>query len=290
MLNCSPGGKSLVLSLHLFVHKQGYNGNHNSTTWKLLGAAMSIATATVVVTTNDSSTTSCEGALVNGNNTGAKTTDFAERAAKTNDAWTRDKESYATYGGMKLFTGNSNKPLADDIAAHLGISLGKITVGHFADGEVNVVINENVRGKDVFIVQPTSPPVNETLMELLLMISTMRRASAQKITAVIPYYGYARQDRKMQARVPISAADVARLLEAMGVDRVVAVDLHCGQIQGFFGPRVPVDNLDGGTVGVSYFGDMDLINPCVVSPDAGGGIVRSSLGTASARNTTWRQA
>ncbi|CAE7340108.1 prs, partial [Symbiodinium microadriaticum] len=150
---------------------------------------------------------------------------------------------------------------AKDIANQLGISLGKITVNKFADGEVNVMVNENVRGKDVYIIQPTSPPVNETLMELLLMISTMRRASARKITAVIPYYGYARQDRKMQARVPISAADVARLLEAMGVDRVIA---------GFFGPRVPVDNLDGGTVGVSYFGDMDLEQPVVVSPDAGG--------------------
>lgn len=122
----------------------------------------------------------------------------------------------------------------------------------------------------MYIVQPTSPPVNENLMELLLMISTMRRASARKITAVIPYYGYARQDRKMTARVPISAADIARLLEAMGVDRVIAVDLHCGQIQGFFGPRVPVDNLDGGMVGTSYFGDMDLVNPVIVSPDAGG--------------------
>lgn len=172
--------------------------------------------------------------------------------------------------GIKLFTGNANKALAHEIANHLGMGLGKITVGHFADGEVNVIVNENVRGKDVYIVQPTSPPVNESLMELLLMISTMRRASARKITAIIPYYGYARQDRKMQARVPISAADVARLLEAMGVDRVVAVDLHCGQIQGFFGPRVPVDNLDGGTVGVSYFGDMDLVNPVIVSPDAGG--------------------
>lgn len=175
-----------------------------------------------------------------------------------------------TANGMKLFTGNANPRLAEDIANHLGRSLGKINVDHFADGEVNVVVNENVRGKDVYIIQPTSPPVNETLMELLLMISTMRRASARKITAIIPYYGYARQDRKMQARVPISAADVARLLEAMGVDRVVAVDLHCGQIQGFFGPRVPVDNLDGGTVGVSYFGDMDLVNPVIVSPDAGG--------------------
>jgi ribose-phosphate pyrophosphokinase len=133
--------------------------------------------------------------------------------------------------GIKLFTGNANKPLAQDIANHLGMGLGKIHVSRFADGEVNVIVNENVRGKDVYIIQPTSPPVNETLMELLLMISTMRRASARKITAIIPYYGYARQDRKMQARVPISAADVARLLEAMGVDRVVAVDLHCGQIQ-----------------------------------------------------------
>eukprot|EP00602_Paraphysomonas_sp_CaronLab_P003451 CAMPEP_0185025412 /NCGR_PEP_ID=MMETSP1103-20130426/8380_1 /TAXON_ID=36769 /ORGANISM="Paraphysomonas bandaiensis, Strain Caron Lab Isolate" /LENGTH=401 /DNA_ID=CAMNT_0027558609 /DNA_START=85 /DNA_END=1290 /DNA_ORIENTATION=+ len=182
--------------------------------------------------------------------------------------WKNDKKE--SHSGLKIFTGNSNRPLAQDIANQLGMSLGKITVNTFADGEVNVMVNENVRGKDVYIIQPTSPPVNETLMELLLMISTMRRASARKITAVIPYYGYARQDRKMQARVPISAADVARLLEAMGVDRVVAVDLHCGQIQGFFGPRVPVDNLGGGTVGVSYFGDMDLHNPVIVSPDAGG--------------------
>lgn len=119
------------------------------------------------------------------------------------------------HSGLKIFTGNSNRPLAHDVANQLGVSLGKITVNKFADGEVNVMVNENVRGKDVYIIQPTSPPVNETLMELLLMISTMRRASARKITAVIPYYGYARQDRKMQARVPISAADVARLLEAM---------------------------------------------------------------------------
>ncbi len=172
--------------------------------------------------------------------------------------------------GMKLFSGNANPKLAAEIAGQLGMNLGKITVSRFADGEVNVMVHENVRGKDVYIVQPTCSPVNESLMELLLMVSTMRRSSARRITAVIPYYGYARQDRKMQARVPISAADVARLLEAMGVDRVVAVDLHCGQIQGFFGPRVPVDNLDGGTVGVSYFGDKDLHNPVIVSPDAGG--------------------
>ncbi|CAM9903502.1 unnamed protein product [Pylaiella littoralis] len=173
-------------------------------------------------------------------------------------------------GGMKIFSGNANTLLAKDIAAYLGINLGRVKVDRFADGEVNVMVKENVRGKDVYIIQPTCMPVNENLVELLLMVSTMRRSSARRITAVIPYYGYARQDRKMTARVPISAADVARLMEAMGVDRVVAVDLHCGQIQGFFGPRVPVDNLDGGVIGVSYFGDTDLHNPVVVSPDAGG--------------------
>ncbi|GMH68764.1 hypothetical protein TL16_g05005, partial [Triparma laevis f. inornata] len=160
--------------------------------------------------------------------------------------------------------------LAAEISKLLGLNLGKATVGRFADGEVNVMVHENVRGKDVYVIQPTCPPVNENLMELLLMVSTLRRASARRITVVLPYYGYARQDRKMQARVPISAADVARLLEAMGIDRVVAVDLHCGQIQGFFGPRVPVDNLDGGIVGINYFGDKDLHNPVIVSPDAGG--------------------
>ncbi|CAB9502961.1 Ribose-phosphate pyrophosphokinase [Seminavis robusta] len=173
-------------------------------------------------------------------------------------------------GGLKIFSGNGNMSLALEIAKNLGINLGKATVGRFADGEVNVVIHENVRGKDVYVIQPTCTPVNDNLMELLLMVSTLRRASARRITVVIPYYGYARQDRKMQARVPISAADVARLMEAMGVDRVIAVDLHCGQIQGFFGPRVPVDNLDGGIVGLDYFGSKDLHNPVVVSPDAGG--------------------
>ncbi|OQR98599.1 ribose-phosphate pyrophosphokinase [Achlya hypogyna] len=179
-------------------------------------------------------------------------------------------EKQPKMNGLKIFSGNANSALASKVAELVGVNLGKITVERFADGEVNVMVHENVRGKDVYIVQPTCVPVNENLMELLLMVSTMRRASARRITAVIPYYGYARQDRKMAARVPISAADVARLLEAMGVDRVIAVDLHCGQIQGFFGPRVPVDNLDGGLVGVSHFGNMELVNPVVVSPDAGG--------------------
>ncbi len=172
--------------------------------------------------------------------------------------------------GLKIFSGNANVTLAQEVAVFLQTKLGKANIGRFADGEVNCTVRENVRGKDVYIVQPTCMPVNENLMELLLMVSTMRRSSARRITAVIPYYGYARQDRKMTARTPISAADVARLLEAMGVDRVVAIDLHCGQIQGFFGPRVPVDNLDGGVIGVSYFGNYDLHNPVVVSPDAGG--------------------
>jgi len=172
---------------------------------------------------------------------------------------------------LKLFTGNSNPKLAQEIADELGCAMGRATVSHFEDGEVNIVVHDNVRGHDVYIVQSTCTPVNENLMELMLMVSTMRRASARRITAVIPYYGYARQDRKMTARVPISAADVARLLEAMGVDRVIAVDLHCGQIQGFFGPRVPVDNMDGGMVGVKFFGEqMTLHNPTIVSPDAGG--------------------
>lgn len=173
-------------------------------------------------------------------------------------------------GALKIFSGNGNMALSLEIAKILGINLGKATVGKFADGEINVMIHENVRGKDVYVIQPTCPPVNDNLMELLLMVSTLNRASARRVTVVMPYYGYARQDRKMQARVPISAADVARLLESMGIDRVIAVDLHCGQIQGFFGPRVPVDNLSGGIVGITHFGDKDLHNPVIVSPDAGG--------------------
>ena len=126
-------------------------------------------------------------------------------------------------GGMKIFSGNGNMALASDISKMLGLNLGKATVGRFADGECNVMVHENVRGKDVYVIQPTCPPVNENLMELLLMVSTLRRASARRITVVLPYYGYARQDRKMQARVPISAADVARLLEAMGIECDVLV-------------------------------------------------------------------
>ena len=157
----------------------------------------------------------------------------------------------------------------------MGVSLASATVGRFNDGEINIQIKDNVRGKDVYIIQPTCPPVNDNLMELLLLIATARRSSAKQVTAVMPYYGYARQDRKMASRVPISAADVARLLETVGVDRIIALDLHCGQIQGFFSPRVPADNLDGSVVLLNYITDKEHMfadpdNVVVVSPDAGG--------------------
>jgi ribose-phosphate pyrophosphokinase len=174
---------------------------------------------------------------------------------------------------MVIFGGNSNDPLAREIADILKIELGNIKVGRFNDGEVSIEVKDNVRSKNVYIIQSTSPPVNENLMELLLLVSTMRRASAKKIIAVIPYYGYARQDRKTAPRVPISAADVARLLETVGVDRVILVDVHSGQIQGFFGPRVPVDNLEANLVALNYFVEQKKIplrDIVVVSPDAGG--------------------
>ena len=133
-----------------------------------------------------------------------------------------------------MISGNSNKPLAEEIANLLGIKLADSKIGRFADGEVSIEIKENVRAKSAYIIQSTCPPVNENLVELLLMVSTLRRASAKKIVVIVPYYGYARQDRKTAPRVPISAADVARLLETVGVDRVVLVDVHSGQIQGYF--------------------------------------------------------
>src|SRR5574342_1076184 len=142
---------------------------------------------------------------------------------------------------LKLFSGNANRPLAEEIARHLHMPLGDADVSRFSDGEVYVQINENVRGEDVFVVQPTCPPVNDNLMELLLMIDAFKRASARRITAVLPYYGYGRQDRKHQSRVPISAKLVADLITTAGASRVLAIDLHAGQIQGFF--DIPVDNL-----------------------------------------------
>eukprot|EP00761_Pharyngomonas_kirbyi_P009630 gb/GECH01009647.1/.p1 GENE.gb/GECH01009647.1/~~gb/GECH01009647.1/.p1 ORF type:complete len:325 (+),score=49.93 gb/GECH01009647.1/:1-975(+) len=170
---------------------------------------------------------------------------------------------------MKVFSGTSNHALAEEVAKCLNVPLGKMNCKRFADGEVSVQVGENVRGCDVFIVQPTCPPsVNDHTMELFLIVDALRRASAKRITAVIPYYGYARQDRKTSPRVPISAALIAELMEAAGVHRVLSVDLHCGQIQGFF--RIPVDNLYAAPVLFNHFRGMELVRPVVVSPDAGG--------------------
>jgi ribose-phosphate pyrophosphokinase len=170
---------------------------------------------------------------------------------------------------LKLFSGNANRPLAEEIARHLHMSLGEADVSRFSDGEVYVQINESVRGEDVFIVQPTCPPVNDNLMELLLMIDALKRGSARRITAVLPYYGYGRQDRKVMGRVPISAKVVADLITAAGAHRVLALDLHAGQIQGFF--DIPVDHLFAGPpVLVDYLAKKDLHDPVLVSPDAGG--------------------
>jgi len=169
---------------------------------------------------------------------------------------------------LKLFTGNANLHLAKEVADYLKVKLGDATVATFSDGEINVKINENVRGTDVFVMQPTSSPVNNHLMELLIMMDAFRRASARRITAVIPYYGYARQDRKVQPRVPITSRLVANLITTAGADRVLTIDLHAGQIQGFF--DVPVDNLFATPVLLEYLKKRDLVNPVVISPDAGG--------------------
>jgi ribose-phosphate pyrophosphokinase len=170
---------------------------------------------------------------------------------------------------LKLFSGNANRPLAEEIAQHLRMRLGDADVSRFSDGEVYVQINENVRGQDVFVIQPTCPPVNDSLMELLVMMDAFKRASARRITAVLPYYGYGRQDRKVMPRVPITAKLVADLITAAGCHRLLAVDLHAGQIQGFF--NIPVDHLFAAPpVIVDYLAKKDLQDLVLVSPDAGG--------------------
>ncbi|RJX35475.1 MAG: ribose-phosphate pyrophosphokinase [Desulfurivibrio sp.] len=170
---------------------------------------------------------------------------------------------------MMIFSGNANRPLAEDICRHLHVELSHAEVRKFSDGETYVEIGENVRGKDVFVVQPTCTPVNDHLMELILMADALRRASARRITAVMPYYGYSRQDRKVTPRVPISAKVVAEMLMAVGVRRVLTMDLHSGQIQGFF--NIPVDNMYAAPV---LLGDIAQIfngkEMIMVSPDAGG--------------------
>jgi len=169
---------------------------------------------------------------------------------------------------IKIFSGNANQALAKEICQKMSIPLGNALVGHFSDGEINVQIVDNVRGMDVFIVQPTASPVNQHLMELLIMIDALKRASATRITAVLPYYGYSRQDRKVQPRVPITSKLVADLITTAGANRVLTMDLHAGQIQGFF--NIPVDNLFAAPVLLEYLRSKKFNDLTVVSPDAGG--------------------
>ncbi len=172
-----------------------------------------------------------------------------------------------------LFTGNANRALAQDIATHLSISLGKAKVARFSDGEVDIEIEQNVRARDIFVVQPTCTPTNENLMELCIMVDALKRASARRVTAVIPYFGYARQDRRPRStRVPISAKVVANLLEAVGVERLLTMDLHADQIQGFF--NIPVDNIYASPVLLSDLQSKRYDDLVVVSPDVGG-VVRA---------------
>jgi ribose-phosphate pyrophosphokinase len=174
---------------------------------------------------------------------------------------------------MMVFTGNANPELAQKVASRLYLPLGKADVGKFSDGEVAVELNENVRGKDVFVLQSTCAPTNDNLMELVVMIDALRRASATRITAVVPYFGYARQDRRVRsARVPITAKVVADMMVTVGVDRVLTVDLHAEQIQGFF--KCPVDNVYGSPVLINDIQDSNYENLMVVSPDIGG-VVRA---------------
>jgi ribose-phosphate pyrophosphokinase len=169
---------------------------------------------------------------------------------------------------LVIFSGNAHPQLAKDICKYLKVKLADALVARFSEGEIRVKIDENVRGKDIFVIQPTCPPPNENLMELLIMVDAIRRASAQRITAVIPYFGYARQDRKDQPRVPITAKLVANLLTVSGANRILTIDLHAGQIQGFF--DIPLDHLLAVGVFIDYFEKLKLKDVVVVSPDVGG--------------------
>ncbi len=170
--------------------------------------------------------------------------------------------------GYKVFSGTANEEFAKSVAKYLSIPLSEATIQRFSDGEISIQISESVRGRDVFIIQSTCAPANANLMELLIMTDALKRSSANSITAIIPYFGYARQDRKAAPRVPISAKLVANLIETAGVDRVVTLDLHAGQIQGFF--DIPVDNLYGSIVFRDYLKRKNLKNPIIASPDIGG--------------------
>ncbi len=179
-----------------------------------------------------------------------------------------EKNRIDTLNSIKIFTGNANPSLVGKVCEYLSIPLGNAIVGRFPDGEIDVKVNEDVRGADVFIVQPTCPPVNENLAELLILIDCFKRASSARITAVLPYYGYARKDRKDEGRVPITAKLVANLVTVAGADRLLTIDLHAAQIQGFF--DIPVDHLLAFPVLADYYKKKDLSDLVVVSPDVGG--------------------
>ena len=191
----------------------------------------------------------------------------------THSTYALDSENEEKVDAPVIFSGSSNIRLAEKIAKNLGVPLGKIHTGKFNDGEISLQIDQSVRNQDVFVLQSTcrtaTDSVNDSIMELYLLIRTLKRSSAKTVNVIVPYFGYARQDRKTSSRVPISASDVAMLLESAGADRVLAVDLHCGQIQGFF-HQTPVDNLYASTSMVPYFLKKDLENVVIVSPDAGG--------------------
>lgn len=174
----------------------------------------------------------------------------------------------SAYGNIQVFTGNAHRELAEEICGHLECHLGEAETGRFSDGEFNFQIKENARGADIFIVQPTCPPSDQNLMELLIMIDTFMRASARRVTAVIPYFGYARSDKKDRPRVPIAAKLVANLLTTAGANRILTVDLHASQIQGFF--DIPVDHLYAAPIVVEYFKANPIENLIVVAPDTGG--------------------
>jgi len=213
----------------------------------------------------------------------ARTNNFRQRAMSDADGFHPEyTKKFHIYSGpadeqfqaCAIFSGNGNSALSAEICKFLGTELAPVTLKTFADGEVSVQLQQSVRGQHVFLIQSvcgdSERSVNDALVELLLMISACKRHNAAKISAVVPYYAYARQDRTMRSRVPISAADVAVMLSGMGLDHMLSVDLHCGQIQGFFPPTVPVDDLSAAPVGALYFSEKSLVKPVVVSPDAGG--------------------
>jgi ribose-phosphate pyrophosphokinase len=171
-------------------------------------------------------------------------------------------------GRLQIFSGSANRPLAKEIASYLNITLGRAIVNTFKNGETRIKLEENVRGSDIFVIQPTCTPVNHHLMELLLLIDALRRASASRVTAVVPYYGYAKQEKKTTGREPISAKLVANLICTAGAHRILTMDLHAPAIEGFF--DIPVDHLQAGPLLADYIRELNLVNPVVVSPDAGG--------------------